>query len=511
MNGTTCVAGICSCGPGKLQCGTACTDVMTDDKNCGACGSACSLGQGCAGGTCGGGGVLRDDGCQGLAQDLTLSKISVFQTVEIPIMRSGMEIAPAARNTDVVTGRETLVRVHGTVASGWAARELSARLFVQNGEQVQMFHAKATLRASSQDADLASTFQIQVPKGVLTSDTRYAVEVVECGTTASGAASAAARFPATAGLALGARQAGVLKIHVVPMQINSTLPDTSETGLKVYKDRFVALYPVSDVQITVREPVTFASAADWTGNLDRMRAQRRMDAPAADVYYYGMLKPVGSLREFCGNGCTTGIGYVPGGNTSSQAAQRVALGIGFSDPESADTMAHEVAHNHGRNHAPCGSGISGVDSGFPYNGGRIGVYGWDLVSKKLIPPERTDLMGYCNNKWMSDYTYDGIMNRVAMVSTSASELFSADTTQPWDVLLLDADGPRWGVSIDEPVAPAGDPETAEILDATGSVIAVETVYRTEISDIGAHSFEVPQPQPGWHSIRVRGAPSLAYP
>jgi hypothetical protein len=145
-------------------------------------------------------------------------------------------------------------------------------------------------------------------------------------------------------------------------------------------------------------------------------------------------------------------------------------------------------------------------------GGQIGVYGYDAQTEKLIPPERTDLMGYCNNKWLSDYTYDAILNRVAMVNgmQNASTYVPPELVRPWNVLILDNGIATWGAPIETPEPPAGEPEPAEILDDLGRVIAIETVYRTEISDIAAASFEVPRPLPGWHAVRVLGGYELEY-
>jgi hypothetical protein len=37
-----------------------------------------------------------------------------------------------------------------------------------------------------------------------------------------------------------------------------------------------------------------------------------------------------------------------------------------------------------------------------------------------------------------------------------------------------------------------------------------TVYRTEIGDIHAFTVLVPEPKPGWHAIRITGAPPLRF-
>ena len=51
-------------------------------------------------------------------------------------------------------------------------------------------------------------------------------------------------------------------------------------------------------------------------------------------------------------------------------------------------------------------------------------------------------MGYCNNKWISDYTYQALVNRVAAVNGAQDQIFSAQALSTWRVLLLDQRGPR---------------------------------------------------------------------
>ncbi|GAC1600100.1 MAG: hypothetical protein NVS4B10_11680 [Myxococcales bacterium] len=49
--GESCTGGSCSCAAGK-KCGGSCTDLGSDAKNCGACGHACTADESCAGGVC---------------------------------------------------------------------------------------------------------------------------------------------------------------------------------------------------------------------------------------------------------------------------------------------------------------------------------------------------------------------------------------------------------------------------------------------------------------------------
>jgi hypothetical protein len=71
--------------------------------------------------------------------------------------------------------------------------------------------------------------------------------------------------------------------------------------------------------------------------------------------------------------------------------------------------AHELGHTWGRDHSPCGNPAQ-QDSKFPYSGGTIGRFGFDVQDRILKQPETPDIMGYCGDPWISDYTYQGVMN-----------------------------------------------------------------------------------------------------
>jgi hypothetical protein len=103
-----------------------------------------------------------------------------------------------------------------------------------------------------------------------------------------------------------------------------------------------------------------------------------------------------------------------------------------------------------------------------------------------------------------------LLNRVALVNGATNVLISEESLHPWRVLLLDSRGARWGVPIDEPSLPAGEPEPAEVLDAAGQVIDAVDVYRTQVSDIEAFSIQVPVPEAGWSKIRIAGAGSVGF-
>jgi hypothetical protein len=474
----------------------------------------CGATQACIAGACVEGGSTDGDGCtSNLASNLTLKQIAVYQTVKIPVMQDGAEVAAASRNASVVQGKSALFRVFVTLGSGWVARDLAARLTVTpSGGQAVQYYSKKTISASSVENDLKTTFQVYVPSSAMAGSLRYSIEVVEC-SSQSGTAGQA-RFPTTGDIDLGVKTMGGLKIKVIPIQFGTILPDTSPATLAIYADEMATEYPINDISITVGDTLTATSPIDWSGMLDQVRAKRTADKPAADVYYFGLVKPADTLRTYCQSSCTTGIGFVVTSATGTTAgSSRAAVGVAFADKASAQTMCHEVGHNHGRNHAPCSTAgtISGVDPNFPYTNGSIGSWGFDYRTQALLDPAKdTDIMGYCSNKWMSDYTYAGITTRVAAVNGVAMIYTPDYALARWRIMLVDERGPRWGIPIPDEAPAEGDAESATIYDATGTELTHVTVYRTDIADMPAAMYMVPEPQAGWYAVSVAGATPLPF-
>jgi hypothetical protein len=484
-------------------------DIMMSTTNCGECGKTCSADQVCSGGACVG--TSANDGCtDSLAANLTLQQIAVYQTVKIPVMNNGTEVAAASRIGSIVEGRTTLVRVFVTPASGWSAREVAARLtLVPAGGQPTVYSSKMTVSTASTDADSKSTFQFTIPAASMVGPVAYSVEIVECGSQSG--AGGQARFPANGTIDLGVESTGVLKVKLIPMQVGSLVPDTSETSMAPYRAQLMAMYPISALEFTVGDTLTVTSPVNWSTTLSQLKSKRNADKPANDIYYYGLIKPADTLRAYCQSTCTTGISYVV--TSATAGSSRASMGIAFGDKASTETMAHEIGHSHGLNHAPCSTAgtISGVDPNYPYSNAITGVWGYDSRTQVLYDPNKyKDIMSYCSPLWISDYNYKSIVARVAAVNGVTDVLTISLEVAPWRVLLLDDQGPRWGYPLDNPVPPEGIPEKATIYDQAGDVLTTVAVYRTDIGDVEATSYMVPLPKENWYAIAVDGAAPLPF-
>lgn len=479
-----------------------------------ACGSAPPVadGAGGTGGSASGGSGAGPPGTAGAchggpALDLTIREIAVYQAVKIPIARGELAVEPGRRVADVIEGRDALLRVFVDVTGDWTPRTLSARVTLRDGDDVRTFEDQKPVSAASAENDAASTFQVTLPAEHVRSSTRYAVEIEECEPATGGPL--VPRVPATGDHALGARHTGALEVHLVPIAVGARLPDTSESALEPYRNLLRALFPVTGVVFSVGTPITTAEPVDWSTLLDQVRAQRQSDAPRDAVYYYGMVRPADSLSDYCAYGCTTGLGYFA---PAAEPSARAAVGVAFGDRDSVTTLAHELGHNHGRQHAPCSFGyINSVDPAYPYEGGYTGSWGYDPRNETFLDPGwATDIMGYCDYQWISDYTYAALTERVALVNSAANVVESPWPIQAYRVALLETRRVRWGVPFSEPAAPFGAPEGADVLDKSGAVVERTTVYRTAATDNGSFTVVVPPPQPGWSSVRIQGAAPLAF-
>jgi hypothetical protein len=132
------------------------------------------------------------------------------------------------------------------------------------------------------------------------------------------------------------------------------------------------------------------------GEIDMLRATE-----GSSRYFYGVAK------VSYGNG-VAGVAYVSNPATLPPQVARAALGWDYM-PSGSIVAAHELGHNWARNHAPCG-GPSGLDPNYPRADGTTGGFGYDMSTGTVKPPTSTDIMGYCDPKWISEYNYSAVLN-----------------------------------------------------------------------------------------------------
>lgn len=359
-----------------------------------------------------------------MPEGLTISEISGFQTVKVPIMKNGVATAGKA---PLVADKDALLRVYVALDAGWTTHNVVGLLDVTVGGTPTTLKAIISASASSTDDAIYSTLNFKLPPSLVTPDATFKVRVVEQTLTAPPSDQPSpTRYPqdGVSDTSMGVKSSGAqLKIVLVPIKYTADgsgrLPDTGGTQMAGYKTTMTELYPVPDVVFTLHAPVSWgsivsANGSGWGNLLQMLLSLRQQEGAAPDKYYYGAFEPASSFAAFCGGGCVAGLSTLS--QAPSDAWARASIGLGFSGLEAAFTMAHEVGHAHGRNHSPCG-GAQGVDPNYPYAGASIGVWGYSMPDQALIAPTKgKDIMGYCQPQWISDYTYGAIFTRIKTVN-----------------------------------------------------------------------------------------------
>jgi hypothetical protein len=87
----------------------------------------------------------------------------------------------------------------------------------------------------------------------------------------------------------------------------------------------------------------------------------------------------------------------------------------------------------------------------------------------VAPGTATDMMGYCDPKWISDYTFNALFNRIKEVN-HASIVYPADSLdRVWERASVDAQGNlKWLSPIQRHLPPQGKPTPVTVQTAGGS-------------------------------------------
>ena len=241
------------------------------------------------------------------------------------------------------------------------------------------------------------------------------------------------------------------------------------------------LLPVADLEATAHAPVA-SSSNNASVLLRETEAIRVMEGGTG--HYQGLMS---------------------GPVTAGPGAAYLRARSSFSVP-SAVSVAHELGHNLGLYHAPCGTTRS-TDPSFPDPDGSIGAWGYDFRGGgTLVQPSTKDLMSYCSPTWIGDYHFANALRYRHSDTGSRRRLAPGRAILLWGG--LDADGTPLlepAFVVDAPPHPPDSAGDYFVTGRTGSGAALFSLSfaMPETADgDGGSSFAFVLPvEPGWeHSL-----------
>lgn len=494
--GAKCETNINECTANPCQNGGVCTDGINS--------RTCKCPAGYMGASC----EISSGDCY--APGLRIREIAAYQVVKIPLFSNGTWIT--SRNAPIVQKKKTLVRVFFDTFTGNTLSATRAVLTLDNGGLVKSLNADLSPSASSTDAVMGSSFNFNVEGADIGAATKLSVVLVDPACGAARGALADTRFPASGMQDLGAQLIKKHRVVVVPVIVNGLTPDTSPQQLENMRNDMVAHYPIYDVDISLRPAGAITSTTTvtaqqggWSEALMAVCSARSADAPAADVYYYGLMTPASTFSAYCSGGCVLGLASLL---TSASASRQCGIGVGWlaagRENYAATTFTHETGHLHGRSHVAC-NGEAGTDPNYPYTTppASIGSWGWDSRTGALVDPAKIkDFMSYCSPVWASDYTYNALATRAAVVNTQASPQLPDAFT--WHAMWLYENGKAEWSTVTSEYTPSDDIATVDVLSADGQVVDTIEVAQGHLDHSADIMLFLPEPRDDWATLILPG-------
>lgn len=375
---------------------------------------------GCVDASVQGGSGNGDEGSDFGVGEVSVGLVEINQGTRVDVAVDGVAIDPEARTSALYTGRDAWLGVHVEVSEDWAPRSLEARLSLATEfeswtlSQTRFVSTSADAEASvrvQDDPEGSFWFVLDAAAGQTDPGLRYAVELFE----ADGTPLAAAGSEGFEQAGFEAKTMGV-ELVVVPVRYAENEPGLDGGVLDDLLDGFYERNPITELEVTVHEPVEFDGNLFELGLLLPWLGELRASEGAAPQVYYHALIDVGEPTL----GGLRGIAGIAGDQPGDDVDRVAATVLWSGNPGlSTVTFTHEMGHAQGLVHVECpGAAPDGVDGSYPHADGLIGARGVGLLRADIFAADGAyDYMSYCAPRWVSDFTWGRCAERIELLSS----------------------------------------------------------------------------------------------
>jgi hypothetical protein len=207
---------------------------------------------------------------------------------------------------------------------------------------------------------------------------------------------------------LDVRATANLELVLIPIRGNlhgGITGDINQGNVGTFLEATRLWIPSPGIEYVIDAPfatdANLTTGGGWLELLSQLGGKRAAEG-AVYEYYHGIV-PLLLGTPYAG------LAYV-GSNPNNRHA-RVGLTFDLL-PQASATLAHELGHNMGRLHAPCGN-PDGIDQDYPHPNNTIGSPGYDVLAGQLVHSEgRNEYMSYCGPRFASDYTFEATLARM---------------------------------------------------------------------------------------------------
>jgi hypothetical protein len=446
----------------------------------------------------------------GPARGISITEVEANQGTAVRLSEGDVFVGPSDRNAYLVSERDTLLRFQHVIddPAAWIPRELTGLLHIyppgypDDAEEI-VRDRSFLIEANSDPRNITTNFYFSLLAAEAQVGTQFWLELRETDADLDVSAlgegvSVAPVEPQLIGFEAATQ---VMKVVFVPVDYQwldpPRLPVITDADIELFRDDLLQQNPAQTIEISVREePLVFNEQLTNLGDLlGPTRALKLDDQAPANVYYHALVENGGpSVNMVAGIAWLTNAGM-------DESDRRVAATVFYKqvnegDPEmgeedviyppsgSSRTMVHEIGHNQGLSHVYCpGGGAAGPDPAYPYEDGKIGVYGFGIRNFHMYTPSAShDYMSYCGNSWVSDWTWNKTYERIRTLTSWDEAAPPHPSTQPLLVGMLFPDGSEswWVYEASLPATRSGTQALEYWRD--GELLASELADVTMLSD-----------------------------